>query len=82
MYTESSRQDDFQWFLNNYMDLYKKYGRKFFAIQNKVILGIYDDIGSAIDVTAEEYPLGSFIVQECNGDETGYTNYITSWELV
>lgn len=82
MYTESNRQDDFQWFLNNYMDLYKKYGRKFFAIQNKVILGIYNDKDSAVDVTAEKYPLGSFIVQECNGNETGYTNYITSWELV
>ena len=82
MYTESDRRDDFHWFLGVYMDLYKKYGKKYFAIQNKVILGIYDDKDSAIDITTKKYPLGSFIVQECNGDKSGCTGYIISLELV
>ena len=60
----------------------KKYGHKFIAIQNQSILGVYDDEITAINENSEKYPLGSFIVQECNGDESGYTNYISSWQLV
>lgn len=82
MYTEINRQADYQWFLDNYMQLFNQYGHKVFAIQNKSILGVYEDKNTALDLTAEKYPLGSFIVQECNGEESGYTNYITSWELV
>lgn len=81
-YDDSARLADFQWFLDNYMTLFKQYGHKVFAIQNKSILGIYNDKTVAIDSTTKKYPLGTFIVQECNGDESGYTNYITSWELV
>lgn len=81
-YTDQDRNNDFQWFLSIYDDLYKKYGHKIFAIQNKKILGIYDDKNDAIDTTAKTYELGTFIVQECTGDETEYMCYITSWELV
>lgn len=76
------QKDDFEWFLNNYEQLYKKYGHKYFAIKNKTILGIYDDKVLAIKTTAKTEDFGTFIVQECNGNESGYTNYISSWQLV
>ena len=60
----------------------KKYGHKFIAIKNRKIIGIFDDKNIALDTTSGKYKLGTFIVQECNGNESGYTNYITSWELV
>lgn len=81
-YGETERQNDFDYFIQHYQEFYKQYGHKFLAIKNKKILGIYDDEVSAINTTSEKYPLGTFIVQECNGNESGYTNYISSWQLV
>ena len=81
-YTDSDRYNDFKWFVSKYNELYSKYGQKVFAIRNKQILGIFDDENIAIDTISNEYPIGSFIVQKCNGNESGYTNYVTSWELI
>lgn len=81
-YSDINRKDDFEWFLKEYDNLYKKYGHKFIAIKNQEIIGVFDDKNIALDITSEKHKLGTFIVQECNGDESGYTNYITSWELV
>ena len=77
-YTHQDMDNDFQWFLDNYDDLYQKNGHKFYAIQNKQILGMYDDQNEAIDETMKTHPLGMLCVQECNGDESGYTVTIMS----
>lgn len=81
-YGENERQKDFDYFIAHYKEFFEKYGHKFLAIKDQTVLGVYDDEVSAINETSEKYPLGSFIVQECNGDESGYTNYISSWQLV
>lgn len=70
-------RSDFNWFLNNYNDLYKQYGHKFLAIKDKKIIGVYDSVRQAVDEIKE--PLGTFIVQECNGDSSAYTNSIASF---
>lgn len=80
-YGETERKNDFNYFINHYQEFYKQYGHKFIVIKDKEILGSYDTEWDAIDTTSKKYPLGSFIVQECNGDESGYTNYISSWQL-
>lgn len=81
-YSETERKDDFHWFLEQYDSLYKKYGKKFFAIRKKKILGIYDSEIEAINNLLNTYQIGEYIIQECNGDESGYTNYISSWQLI
>ena len=81
-YGDKERECDFEWFLKNYDTLFKEYGHKFFVIRNKEILGVYESEADAINNTSDKYPIGDFIVQECNGDESGYTNYISSWQLV
>lgn len=81
-YEEKERLEDFDFFLENYDELFKKYGHKFIVIKNKTILGVYDTEVDAINATSKTYPIGSFIVQECNGDESGYTNYVSSWQLI
>ena len=81
-YGEKERNNDFEFFVANYDCFFQKYGHKFLAIRNKQVLGVYDDELSAINETSKTYPIGSFVVQECNGDESGYTNYISSWQLV
>lgn len=81
-YTEKNRTSDFQFFLDNYNDFYKKYGHKFIAIRNKEVLGTFDSDLEAIQSLQDVHPIGTFIVQECNGNESGYTNHISSWQLI
>lgn len=82
IYTDIDRKNDFHWFLENYDSFYNKYGHKFLVIQNKTILGVYDEIREALDETSKRYPLGTFSVQECNGDESAYTASIVTIGIV
>ncbi len=81
-YGDNEREADFTYFLEHYQEFYQKYGHKYIVIKNKNVLGTYDTEVNAIETTIQKYPLGTFIVQECNGDESGYTNYISSWQLI
>lgn len=81
-YGDKERKEDFGFFLEKYEELYREHGHSFIAIRNKKVIGVYDKFDTAVNETSKEYPLGTFIIQECNGDESGYTNYISSWQLV
>lgn len=70
--------NDFNWFIENYSEIFRKYGNCYVAIKNKCILNTYDSFGVAVTETSKTEQMGSFIVQLCNGDESGYTNYIAS----
>jgi len=72
------QDEDFTWFIENYNELFEKYGVSYLAIRNKTVLGSYHNFKNAIDETKKDFPLGQFIVQYCNGEESGYTNYVTS----
>lgn len=71
------QRSDFNWFLNNYDELFDKYGHSFLVIHDKEVLGAYDSVRQAIDSTNLED--GAYIVQECNGNESAYTNYVSSF---
>ena len=80
---DTSLQDkDFNWFLQNYMELFKEYGEKYLAIKSEMVLGAYDSFAEAVNKTSETEELGTFIVQLCNGEESGYTNYISSMHFM
>lgn len=78
----SIQDQDFEWFLQNYTELFNQYGRKYLAIKNGKVLGTYDNPAEAVKKTAQKEELGTFIVQYCNGDESGYTNYISSMNFM
>lgn len=69
-------EQDFNWFLDNYFYLYSLYGTGYFSIKNKTVLGFYDSFKEALEKTLENNTIGSFIIQFCNGEESGYTQYI------
>ena len=75
------QSDDFAWFVENYNSLYAKYGVCYLAISNRAVLGSYRTAGDAIRGASKIVPPGEFIVQFCNGDESGYTNYIASTQI-
>ena len=75
--TVTKQQDiDYDWFLANYEGLFEQYGVSYLAIKNCTVLGSYNSYEEAIRETEKKEELGSFIVQYCNGDESGYTAYI------
>ena len=76
------QDEDFKWFIENYDELFKKYGCCYLDIKYKAVLGAYDSPKDAISEVSKEHPVGSFIVQLCNGDESGYTNYFANSQVI
>lgn len=76
MYAEQDRINDFDYFIENYQEIYKMYGHKFVAIRQKVILGVFNSVMDAINTLSFEYNVGTYIIQECNGDESAYRTNI------
>ena len=75
-YTDEDRKNDFDFFIENYQNLYKEYGHKFLAIKDKKVLGAYDSVRETISDLTPTYEVGSYIIQECTGDESAYRTTI------
>ena len=73
---------DFEWFKNNYNEICKEYNGRFVVIKNKTIIGDYSSYSEAVRSTEQTEARGTYIVQHCNGEESGYTNYISSMNFM
>lgn len=71
-YNEEQRNLDFDYFLSNYNDLFREYGKCFLAIRNGSVLGRYGTPSEAVEALRPDYPLGSYLLQECTGREDAY----------
>lgn len=76
------QDNDYGWFIENYREIYRKYGKSYVVIKNKTVLGSYSTYAEGLSATVVTEKIGSFIVQKCTGDETGYTNYILSTDFL
>lgn len=72
---------DFTWFLDNYDELFKKYGNSFLAIKNGKVLGSYNSYADGVRNTEKTEELGTFIVQRCDGTKDKNMNYIASMNV-
>lgn len=71
------QQEDFEWFLEHYNEFYEQYGVCYLGIKNKEVIGIYTSYAEGVQLCKEQgYELGTFIIQYCNGKESGYTMYM------
>lgn len=75
---ERIQSSDFEWFLSNYDELFKQYGDAFLAIKNATVLGAYKSYAEALRKTEKDEEVGTFIIQHCNGEQSGHTNFISS----
>lgn len=75
-YREKDRTRDFDFFMKNYQELFKRYGHKFLAIRDEKVLGAYNSVSEAIGNLSDKYEPGEYIIQECTGDETAYRTSI------
>ena len=69
---------DFKWFIENRQTLFDEYGDTYLAIKGKRVVGVYTSYAEGVKKTMSKEQLGTFIVQHCTADESGYTEYIYS----
>lgn len=62
------QKQDYNYFLDNTAQFYKKYGRRFLAIKNQNVIGVYDTFDEALENTLKKETLGTFLIQECLAD--------------
>lgn len=72
------QSEDFAWFVDNYEELFLEYGVSYLAIKNKAVIGVYSTLIDGIKETVKTEPLGTFIVQKCDGTSDAYTAKIAS----
>ena len=75
-YTDADRKMEVDFFISNYQDFSQQYGQKFLAIRNCQVLGAFDSVLEAIQTLSTTHELGTYIIQECTGDESAYRTTI------
>lgn len=73
-YTEEQRLADFEYFKEINRSYFEEHGHRFLAIRNRVVLADSDGVRPLIEkMRRRHYPAGTYIIQNCTGDERGYT---------
>lgn len=67
---------NFEWFVEHYDEIYNLCGECYVVIENKKIIQLFSTIGEAYHWVAHNNLLGKVNIQHCNGDESGYTDYV------
>lgn len=73
-----SLEKEFEWYLANQTELVKKYDGKFVVIKDSKVIGSFENEIEAIEKTAEDHDVGTFLVQQCTEGEEGYTQVFHS----
>ncbi len=76
------QESDYRWFLENYAELFNEFGKGFFVIKDKKVLCVCNSYAEGVHEALKSYKPGTFIVQECNGDESAYTVRIASMNFM
>lgn len=64
---------EFKYFRDHQADLVAKYNGKFLVIKGEAIVGAYDSRGEAYQAATKEFPIGTFLIQQCLPGEESYT---------
>lgn len=66
-------EKDFEYYLEHQDELVRKYNGRYVVIKNQEVLDAYDDIETAVNETAKNHELGTFLVQRCSPGKEDYT---------
>jgi hypothetical protein len=69
----SALEKEFNYYLEHQEELVKKYNGKFIVIKDCNVIGAYDSELEAVEKTAKEHELGTFLVQKCEAGSESYT---------
>jgi hypothetical protein len=69
----SALEKEFNYYLEHQEELVKKYNGRFLVIKDCNVIGAYDSELEAVEKTAKEHELGTFLVQKCEPGSESYT---------
>ena len=69
----SALEKEFNYYLEHQEELVKKYNGKFLVIKDANVIGAYDSELEAVEGTAKDHELGTFLVQKCEPGSESYT---------
>jgi hypothetical protein len=69
----SSLEKEFKFYLENQVELAKKYNGKYIVIKNCEVIGVFDSEIEAVEKTSAQHELGTFLVQKCEPGTESYT---------
>jgi len=76
-YSENSKKKDFEYFKTINVSFFEKHGHNFLAIKNQKVIDFNASIETLINnMTAQGFPAGTYLIQDCKGTEADYTNII------
>ena len=58
-------KQNYEYFKNNFDELYEQYNGKYIALKDCNVIGVYDDFAKGVKETAKTEKLGTFLVQHC-----------------
>lgn len=76
MIVDRDLAEDFEWFVENYFELFEEYGVCWLAIANKYVLDAFESFAEAVDWVTQNKLLGTVIIEEVDGSEDAYTAYL------
>ena len=66
-------EKEFNYYLEHQRELIKDYDGKFIVIKDGKVLGAFASALEAVEETAEQHELGTFLVQKCEPGNASYT---------
>ena len=66
-------EEEFNYYLEHQDELVKEYNGKFVVIKDGKVLGAFASALEAVEKTAEQHELGTFLVQLCEPGNASYT---------
>jgi len=64
---------EFEYYLDHQDELVTQYNGKVIVIKNQNVIGTFDTELEAVEKTAEEHELGTFLIQRCEPGSENYT---------
>ena len=65
---------NYEYFKNNFDELYEQYKGEYVALKDCKVIGVYDNFAKAVKETAKTEVLGTFLVQHCEKTDPFNTN--------
>lgn len=66
-------EKEFEYYLEHQDELVEKYNGKFIVIKDCNVIGVFESELEAVEETAKQHELGSFLVQKCEPGTDSYT---------
>lgn len=66
-------ETEYQYYLRHQSELQTRYSGRFIVIVGESVVGDYGSKADAYLNSVKKYDLGTFLIQECNDGNTGYT---------